>query len=103
MTEATGEHHISSAVVSVPPGQEAAVAEALVALPDTEVHHAAGGKIVIVMEGPSTGALGERLAGIALMDHVLSANMVYEVIDRETDGDTETGGSREESHDSHTP
>lgn len=84
MNDATGEHHISSAVVSVLPGHEAAVAEAVAALPDTEVHHAEDGKIVIVMEGASTGALGERLAGIALMDHVMSANMVYEVVDRET-------------------
>ena len=77
------EHHISSAVVSVAPACAAAVAERLAALPDTEVHHVAGGKIVIVMEGPSAGAIGGRLAEIALMQSVLSANLVYEVIDTE--------------------
>ena len=104
MADATGEHHISSAVVSVLPGHEAAVSEAIAALPETEIHHAEGGKIVIVMEGPSTGALGDRLARIALMDHVLSANMVYEVVDRETThAEAETGAPTEESHDPHTP
>ena len=77
-----GEHHISSAVVSVLPDHERSVAEAIGAMPDTEVHHVVDGRIVIVMEGPSEGALGERLTRIALMDHVLSANMVYEVVDR---------------------
>ena len=86
----TGEHHISSAVVSALPEHERSVAEAIAAMPDTEVHHVVDGKIVIVMEGPSEGALGDRLARIALMDHVLSANMVYEVIDREA-GEGGTG------------
>lgn len=75
------EHHISSAVVSVLPDFAGAVAERLGALPDTEVHHVQGGKIVIVMEGASTREIGGRLSEIALMDHVLSANLVYEVID----------------------
>lgn len=83
MSEAP-EVHISSAVVSVRPEASAAVAARLAELPDTEVHHVAGGKIVIVMEGPSQRALGARLAEISLMNHVMSANMVYEVVD--TDG-----------------
>ena len=95
MAEQAAEHHISSAVVSVPPGQADPVARAIAAMPDTEVHHVAAGKIVIVMEGPSANALGERLAQIALMDHVLSANMVYEVVDREAQGgETEPGESQ---------
>ncbi len=94
MAEAVPEHHISSAVVSVRPEQAEAVAARLAALPDTEVHQVAAGKIVIVMEGPSTRALGERLTGIALMDHVLAANMVYEVVDSHEaiDGDAPEGG-----------
>lgn len=75
------EHHISSAVVAARPEAAPALAERLAALPDTEVHAVSGGKIVLVLEGPSTGALGARLAEIACMDDVLSANMVYEVID----------------------
>lgn len=80
MTEAQ-DIHISSAVVSVRPEAGAAVAARLAALPGTEVHRVAGSRIVIVMEGPSQRDLGARLAEIALMDHVLSANMVYEVVD----------------------
>ena len=75
------EHHISSAVVSVLPAFAGKVAAELGAMPDTEVHRVAGGKIVIVMEGPSAGAIGSRLTQIALLDHVLSASLVYEVID----------------------
>lgn len=82
MAEA-GAVHISSAVVSVRPEASAAVAGRLAALPGTEVHHVAGSRIVIVMEGPSADALGARLAGIALMDQVLSASMVYEIVDTE--------------------
>ena len=37
--------------------------------------------IVIVLEGPDSGALGARLAEISGWDGVLSANMVYEHID----------------------
>jgi nitrate reductase NapAB chaperone NapD len=45
------------------------------------------------MEGPSVNVIGGRLTEIALMDHVLSANLVYEVI--------ETEGSGEACHDTH--
>lgn len=93
MTEAAREHHISSAVVSAIPRHAQAVAACLARLPDTEVHHVAGGKIVIVMEGPSGGVIGGRLAQIALMDHVLAANLVYEVIETEDSG--------EAGHDAH--
>src|SRR3546814_7862717 len=93
MIEAAREHHISSAVVSAIPQHAGAVAASLARLPDTEVHHVVGGKIVIVMEGPSGGAIASRLAQIALMDHVLAANLVYEAI--------ETEGSGEAGHDAH--
>lgn len=84
--------HVSSAVVAAKPEDAGSVAERLAALPDTEVRHAAGGKIVIVMEGPTSGALGERLTEIALMDGVLSANMVYEAVDpADAPGDSEGG------------
>ncbi len=67
--------------MSTKPEDMADVAARLNGLPDTEVHHAYGGKIVIVMEGPDQDAIGGRLAGIALMDGVLSANLVFEAID----------------------
>jgi nitrate reductase NapD len=93
LAETPHEVHISSAVVSAIPQHVPAVAAAIAELPDTEVHQIAGGKIVIVMEGPSVNVIGGRLTEIALMDHVLSANLVYEVI--------ETEGSGEACHDTH--
>lgn len=74
-------HHISSAVVSALPAQVAAVLAAIRELPDTEIHRVENGKIVIVLEGASTGVLGDRLAAISLIEGVLSANMVFEQIE----------------------
>lgn len=72
--------HISSAVVSVLPKLLESVVERLAALPEVEVHHRSTSKIVIVLEGPDSGALGARLAEISGWDGVLSANMVYEQV-----------------------
>jgi len=72
------ELHISSAVVSVLPKHRDAVLTLLSQLPEVEVHHTDVSKIVIVLEGPDSGALGGRLAEIATWDGVLSANMVFE-------------------------
>jgi nitrate reductase NapD len=46
-----------------------------------EIHHQSPSKIVIVLEGPNSGALGSRLAEIASLPGVLSANMVFEHIE----------------------
>ncbi len=77
--------HISSAVVSVLPPRRDAVALALDALPDVEVHHRDASKIVIVMESADGGALGARLAEISSWPGVLSANMVFECVERRAD------------------
>jgi len=74
-------HHISSAVVSALPAHVDAVLAGIRALPETEVHRVENGKIVIVLEGASTGQIGDRLAAISLMDGVLSANMVFEQVE----------------------
>lgn len=74
--------HISSAVVSVLPQRLEEVLRALVALPDVEIHQANASKIVIVMEATESGILGSRLAEIASWRGVLSANMVFEQIER---------------------
>jgi len=83
MSEIPREHHISSAVVSTLPEYCESVAARLAAEDDTEVHHVKDGKIVVVLEGPSQDAIGGRLARIALLDHVISANLVYEIVDTE--------------------
>jgi nitrate reductase NapD len=80
--------HISSAVIAVLPAHREAVAERLRRLPGVEIHHSNAAKIVVVLEGPSSGALGAMLADISSWPGVLSANMVFEQrLDRETGND----------------
>ena len=77
--------HISSAVVSVLPERRDEVLRALAALPDLEIHNRDARKIDIVMEGPESGVIGARLAEIACWRGVLSANMVFEQVERSAD------------------
>lgn len=77
--------HISSAVVSVLPAHRENVIRLLSNMIGVEVHHQTTSKIVVVLEGPESGVLGSRLAEIACMDGVLSANMVFEQIEQLAD------------------
>ena len=77
--------HISSAVVSVLPERRDEVLRALAALPGVEIHQRDASKIVIVMEATESGILGSRLAEIASWQGVLSANMVFEQVERLAD------------------
>jgi nitrate reductase NapA len=70
--------HISSAVISVLPGKRAGVAAQLSAMSGVEVHHQTDSKIVIVAEARDADVIGGRLAEIAGIEGVLSANMVAE-------------------------
>jgi len=72
--------HISSAVVVTWPERAAGLVAQLENLPGTEVARVENGKIVIVMEGATSGELGGRLAAISDMPGVLAANMVFEQI-----------------------
>jgi nitrate reductase NapD len=81
-------HHISSAVISTRPGHTQDVLAELSKLDGVEVHAAQDNKIVVVIEGPNTGALGNRLTRIALLDGVITANMVYEHIDKQEVAET---------------
>ena len=74
-------HVVSSAVVLVRPGRQADVAAALSALPGTGVHAADGTRLVVTIEGPSRGAVGDVLARMALLDGVIAANLVFEQAD----------------------
>ena len=78
---------ISSAVVSAFPERVQAVAKAIASLPGTEVSAVQGGKIVILIEGRASGTIGATLTHIALMDGVLSANLVYEHLVDSSDGE----------------
>jgi nitrate reductase NapD len=74
-------HHISSAVVLALPARREEVARQLAAMPGVEVHAGDGSRIVITIEGPTSGMLGETLAAISVMDGVLAANMVFEHVE----------------------
>ena len=78
-------HHISSAVVATRPGALDGVLAALAGFDNVEVHGADKGKIVVVIEGPNTGVLGDTLMRISILDGVIAANMVFEQIDMEED------------------
>lgn len=78
-------HHISSAVIAARPGSLDDVLVALEDFDNVEVHGADKGKIVVVIEGPSTGVLGDTLMRISVLDGVIAANMVFEHVDIEED------------------
>ncbi|MGO4436226.1 chaperone NapD [Rhizobium sp. RAF56] len=80
-------HHISSAVIVTRQADEQAVVALLASMSDVEVHAHERGKIVVVIEGASTGALGNCLQRISDLPGVVAANMVFEHIETE-----ETGG-----------
>jgi nitrate reductase NapD len=78
-------HHISSAVVATKPGALDSVLATLAGFENVEVHGADKGKIVVVIEGPSTGVLGDTLMRISVLDGVIAANMVFEHVELEED------------------
>lgn len=78
---ATQPHHISSAVVVALPARREEVRTHLAGMPGVEVHAAEGSRLVVTIEGPTTGMLGETLTRIALLDGVIAANMVFEHIE----------------------
>ncbi|MCF3641707.1 chaperone NapD [Rhizobium sp. TRM95111] len=81
----TRRHHISSAVIVARPSCLDDVLAALAGFDNVEVHGAERGKIVVVIEGPSTGVLGDTLMRISTLDGVIAANMVFEHVDMEED------------------
>ncbi|TYR35682.1 glutamate synthase [Mesorhizobium microcysteis] len=79
LTAGSGDqHHISSAVVLALPERRKDVSERLATMPGVEVHAGEGSRIVITIEGPTSGMLGQTLTAISVMDGVLAANMVFE-------------------------
>ena len=78
---------ISSAVVRAFPDRAQSVAAAIAKLDGAEVSAVQDSKIVILIEGSESGAIGATLAQIAMMDHVLAANLVYEHAVNPSDGE----------------
>jgi periplasmic nitrate reductase NapD len=74
-------HHVSSAVVSVKPAAAARVMAEIAAMQETEMRAHGAGRIVVVMEAGSAAELGARLAALATLEGVISANMVFEHIE----------------------
>lgn len=71
-------HHVSSAVVVALPARRDDIRGQLQEMPGVEVHAADGSRLVVTIEGPTSGVLGETLTRISLLDGVISANMVFE-------------------------
>ena len=80
---APGRHHISSAVVAALPARREAVGRELAAMPGVEIHASEASRIVVTIEGPTSGFLGETLTRMSLIEGVISANMVFEHIEKE--------------------
>jgi nitrate reductase NapD len=73
---------IVSAIVSAWPDHLDHVARAILALGNTEIHaRDLRGKLIVVIEGPTPGAVGATVNAIADLDHVLSAVMVFQASD----------------------
>jgi periplasmic nitrate reductase NapD len=80
---ASRRYHVSSAVVSVATGHLSSVLARLSAIDGVEIHATGASRIIITIEGWSTGQLGDRLTRIGLMDGVIAANMVFEHAEEE--------------------
>ncbi|PSH62008.1 glutamate synthase [Phyllobacterium brassicacearum] len=79
-------YHISSAVIMTLPAMQDAVLTRLREMANVEVHAHQGNKIVVVIEGISTGILGDRLSQISALEGVMAANMVFEHVETEETG-----------------
>lgn len=78
----TRDHHISSAVVAAMPGRSEELVARIGEIEGAEVYGHENGRIVVVLEGRSTGEVGGRLTEIACLDGVISANMVFEQVEK---------------------
>jgi nitrate reductase NapD len=75
---------IASLVVSTRPQHLDAVAQAILALGSAEVHaRDPKGKLIVVLEEESQGAIGAKINVICGLPHVLSALMVFQASDRD--------------------
>lgn len=78
MPEMKPRYYVSSAVIVAMPQAQAVVKDALATMPNVEVFAAEDGKIVVVIEGRTSGELGATLSEISALDGVVAANMVFE-------------------------
>lgn len=83
MSERGQRYHVSSAVIATMPAHTEAVIAEIAKMDNVEIHGHGGGKIVVVIEGTSTGMLGDCLTRMSLLDGVIAANMVFEHVETE--------------------
>ncbi|MUO85276.1 chaperone NapD [Agrobacterium vitis] len=81
--------HVSSAVILTSPATTDRLVGALAEVRNVEVHAADQGKIVIVIEGQSSGEMGATLAAISGLPGVMAANMVFEHAENVEEGPTD--------------
>ena len=68
------EVHISSLIVQAMPDTMPAVAASVLAMPGLEIHAAAEGKMVVVLETADEGEIVARISEINLLNGVMSVN-----------------------------
>ncbi|AHB49257.1 glutamate synthase subunit beta [Hyphomicrobium nitrativorans NL23] len=73
--------HISSAVIRCLPAAVETVRGCIEALGMAEVVHVEGNKLIVIIEGPSSGTVGDCLTQISAYEGVVSAAMVYEQVE----------------------
>lgn len=78
MPESRHRHYISSAVIVAKPTAVDAVRATLEAMENVEVFAVQDSKIVLVIEGRTSGELGAVLSEISGIPGVVAANMVFE-------------------------
>ncbi|MGC2774678.1 MAG: chaperone NapD [Bradyrhizobium sp.] len=73
---------IASIIVQTRPDQLDRVAADIVALPGCEIHgRDVKGKLIVVVDAPNAGVLGDTMNRIGLLPHVHSACLVFHAID----------------------
>lgn len=78
MLETKHRYYVSSAVVVAKPTTVDAVRATLEGMENVEVFAVQDGKIVLVIEGRTSGQLGATLSEISGVPGVVAANMVFE-------------------------
>ena len=73
---------IASILIQARPEQLNAVARAIETLPGTQIYNRdPRGKLVVVVEGPDVGSIGETLNAMSSTPGVLSASLVFQGTD----------------------
>lgn len=77
--------HVASFIVRTRPEVAATLAARIAAVPANEIHAVDAGKIIVVVESTSEGALADRMDEIRNDPDVLMVSMVYHQVDHEAE------------------